>query len=157
MDRDAAMIAAHEAAEVATYAAITGSKEWADQAQQLARKAAESVAGLPDEGTRSALIRNDPVSAAVLGWLPYRDLARTIGAKPHLILPDEADAVAQDASALRLVMLARAAGRTFAEVLSEFSEVGPGGYTLKDDVPADVQQAWEELQPVLFDRASACT
>src|SRR5687767_14505953 len=89
-----AMAAVYDASELATYAGITGNKDWARDAQALAERAAQPIDGLPDDRTHAALIENDPVSAVVLRWLRYSELKdRVVTAQTPYLYPDEAEAV----------------------------------------------------------------
>ncbi|KQS67594.1 hypothetical protein [Modestobacter sp. Leaf380] len=143
MERTAAEVAAYDAEELLTYAALTGDRKLHHEARVQLQAAAQGSADGPDAASRAALIEADPVSAATLGWLSYPDLTQVVTADPERFLyPDEAEAVRRRPADLRLIVLARTEGVTFGEMrLRPQHDYGLAAR----GATADVQRVWEML------------
>ncbi|CAM3734250.1 hypothetical protein [Nocardioides zeicaulis] len=122
MDRTQAVVSRHDAAERLTYAALTRDQAGVDAAVELLARADEFEASEPDQATRQAIIDNDPLTAAAVGWLPFNRLVAIVEQEPDRYL-DAPQAVAYASAGepvLRVLVHSRITGVPFATAADQF-------------------------------------
>ena len=109
-------LALSDASERLIYAYVSNSTKEISAAEEELHLAREMSDGSPSPAVVARLIKNDPMSAAIAGLLPFPDLQDIVLADLDTYLePAEAAAVAANPATLRRVLAARMTGTDFAE------------------------------------------
>lgn len=115
MSSTKAVIARHDAAERMTYALLADDPTGVAEAHDLLRQADELDASDPSDEVRDAVIANDPITAACVGWLNFPGLLHIVAEDPERYLTAaEAEAfLERGSSVLRIIVRSRLDGLSF--------------------------------------------